>query len=50
MDPKYYIKVRDYLPESYPSPILKRPRLRETYSETLNELPIIGVTCELNEI
>lgn len=50
MDFNYYRKVRDYLPESYPSPKLKRPRLREFKSETLDELEIIAVTCELNEV
>lgn len=50
MNPNYHIKVRDYMPEFYPSPRLKRPRLRETRSETLDELQIITVTCELNEV
>ena len=49
MDLKYLIKVKD-LPEFLPSPRLRRPRKRSLRAETLEELKIIFVRCELNEV
>ena len=50
IDERYLIKVKD-LPEPLPAPRLRRPKKKEEdRAETLEELPIISVRCELNEI
>jgi len=44
---KYLVKVKE-LPLHLPR--LRRPLLKEDRCETLDELPLIFVECELNEI
>lgn len=46
---KYLLKVKE-LPEYLPLPRLRRPYLKEDRCETLEELGIISVRCELNEV
>ena len=47
IDERYLIEVKN-LP--LPAPKLRRPTIKEDRAETLDELPIISVRCELNEI
>lgn len=49
IDRKYLVVVKE-LPEYLPSPRLRKPYRKEERCETLEELEIISVRCELNEI
>lgn len=46
---EYLVVVKD-LPEYLPVPRLRKPTKKEDRCETLEELGIISVRCELNEI
>lgn len=48
MTNKYIIKVADHQPVLLPRP--RKKLFLETRSETLKELEIIPVRCELNEV
>ena len=45
---KYIRHVIDYMPELLPYPTPKNDILNIDLAETINELPIIKVRCELN--
>lgn len=49
IDKKYLVTVKE-LPAYLPYPRLHRPYKKEERCETLDELKIISVRCELNEV